>query len=74
MTKKYFDQLNSGSEVVSMRQNSAYVYENVMKISSHIIEENSREAMLIYQKVFIERLLKIILDFSSSNKSEQFSV
>ena len=48
LSKKYFDSLKASSEVLTMRQQSPYLYENVLKICEVSAEESSKEALLIY--------------------------
>ena len=74
MSKNYFNTLKAGSEVVSMRQMSPYIFENTIKMSENMSEVNSEEALTLYQQVFIDRFSNIVIDFSNnSNQTEQFS-
>eukprot|EP00347_Sterkiella_histriomuscorum_P003072 403365697 len=74
MTQQYFNTLQAGAEVVSMRQQSPYIYENVNKICEYIDEESSKRAMELYQATFVERFAKLVIDYSNnSNQTEQFT-
>lgn len=71
MTKQYFNTLKAGSEVVTMRTQSPYIYENVNKICEYISEDIGKEAMPLYQKVFIDRFAKMVIDYSNNaNQTE----
>lgn len=71
MSKNYYNTLKAGSEVVSMRHMSPYIYENVIKLSENMSEDKSEEAMSIYQQVFIERFNNLVIDYSNnSNQTE----
>ena len=57
-----------------MRQQSPYIYENVMKLSQLLSEDFSKEAMKIYQDCFIKRFQQIVIDHSNNSlMNEQFS-
>ncbi|CDW84865.1 UNKNOWN [Stylonychia lemnae] len=74
MTKQYFNTLNAGSEVVTMRQQSPYIYENVTKICEYMAESDVKDTLVVYLNVFIERFGKLVIDYSNnSNQTEQFS-
>jgi hypothetical protein len=67
MSKNYYNTLKAGSEVVTMRQMNPYIYENVIKMSENIGEEQSIEAITLYQKVFIDRFTKLVIDYSNNS-------
>ena len=49
MTQQYFNTLKAGSEVVTMRQQSPYIFENVSKISEFMAaDENEKQAIRLY--------------------------
>ena len=75
MTKEYFNTLKADSEVVTLRTQSAYVYENVNRMCEQIQDTNYvEETLKIYQKVFLDRFFALVLDHSNnSTKTEQFS-
>jgi len=74
MTKQFYNTLKAGSEVVTMRQHSPYVYENVSKICEYLAESDVKETLTLYLDVFIERFSKLVIDYSNnSNQTEQFS-
>jgi hypothetical protein len=75
MTKEYFNTLKAGSDVVTLRAQSPYIYENVNRICEFLQESNLVEdSMSIYQKVFLDRFFSLVLDYSNnSTKTEQFS-
>ena len=73
MSKNYYNTLKAGAEVVTMRQSSPYLYENAIKISENMAEDQAEEAMSIYLEVFIDRFAKLIIDQSNSTQAEQFS-
>lgn len=74
MSKNYYNTLKAGSDVVSLRLMSPYVYENAIKMAENMTEDKAEEAMKIYQQVFIERFTKLIIEHSNNaNQTEQFS-
>ena len=74
MSKNYYNTLKAGSEVVSLRIMSPYVYENAIKLAENMTEDKAEEAMRIYQQVFIERFTKLIIEHSNNaSQTEQFS-
>ena len=49
MTRQYYNTLKAGSEVVTMRQQSPYIFENSMKICEYMNDGVvSKEAMELY--------------------------
>lgn len=75
MSREYFNTLKAGSDVVTMRSQSPYIYENVNRMCEFLQETNLVEdIMKIYQKVFLDRFFSLVLDHSNnSTKTEQFS-
>jgi len=71
MTKQFFNTLKAGSEVVTMRQYSPYVFENVSKICEYMAENDVKDTLTLYLDVFIERFSKLVIDYSNnSNQTE----
>lgn len=66
LTEGFFDTLKAGSEVVSMRLLNPYLYENVMKLATHLDHTKSKESIELYQKCFIERFKNIVIALSSN--------
>lgn len=66
LTQKYFKQLKAGPEVVSMQQQSPYIYEIMLKLCSLYPDETVLETTQVFIWTFIERFKAITLDFSLS--------
>ena len=75
LTKEYFNTLKADSEVVTLRSQSAYIYENVNRMCEQIQDTGYvEESLKIFQKVFLDRFFSLVLDHSNnSTKTEQFS-
>ena len=75
LTKEYFNTLKADSEVVTLRSQSAYIYENVNRMCEQIQDTGYvEESLKIFQKVFLDRFFALVLDHSNnSTKTEQFS-
>ena len=61
-----------------MRQMSPYLYEAVIKLCECMSEEQAKEAIELYQKVFVDRFGNLILDHSNQTaealaQAEDFS-
>ncbi len=65
MSTNYYSQLKAGSEVVTMRSMSPYLFEVVIKLSENMNEESAKEAVELYQQVFIDRFANMIVDHSN---------
>ena len=68
MTQNYYAQLKAGADVVTMRAMSPYIYEAVIKISEGMIQTSAREALELYQAVFVSRFSKLIIDHSNQTE------
>ena len=66
MTPKYFNTVRAGAEVVTMRTQSAYLYEVVLKLCEDFPAETAKEALKVFINAFITRFIKIVLDFSTN--------
>ena len=78
MSKAYYAQLKAGPDVVTMRSMSPYIYEATVKLCENMNEEQAKEAIELYQGVFVERFAKLIIDHSNQTmeglaQSEDFS-
>ncbi len=69
MSINYYAQLKAGSEVVTMRSMSPYLFEIVVKLSENMNEESAKEAVELYSKVFIDRFAKMVVDHSNQTSS-----
>lgn len=49
MTQQYFNTLNAGCEVVTMRQLSTSMYENVNKICEYMTDDAGKKAVKLFQ-------------------------
>lgn len=65
MSMSYFAQLKAGADVVTMRSMSPYIYEAAIKLCESMSEEQAKEAVELYQAVFVERFAKLIIDHSN---------
>ena len=65
MSNNYYAQLKAGSEVVTMRSMSPYLFEVVVKICEYMTEEQAKEAVKLYQSVFVDRFAKMVVDHSN---------
>ena len=55
LSEKYLNLLDSNPEVVNLRQQSAFIYENILKLCSHLSEEHVFLYITKYRDTFIER-------------------
>ena len=62
MTQNYYAQLKAGAEVVTMRAMSPYIYEAAIKMCEGMLQERAKEALELYQAVFVDRFAKLIID------------
>ncbi len=69
MNNNYYAQLKAGSEVVTMRSMSPYLFEVVLKICENLGDEQAKEAISIYLQVFIDRFAKLVVDHSNQTSS-----
>ena len=65
MNNNYYAQLKAGSEVVTMRSMSPYLFEVVVKICQNLGEEQAKEAIQLYMQVFIDRFSNMVVDHSN---------
>jgi hypothetical protein len=65
MNNNYYAQLKAGSEVVTMRSMSPYLFEVVIKICEILGEEQAKEAISLYMQVFIDRFASMVVDHSN---------
>ena len=78
MNNNYYAQLKAGSEVVTMRSMSPYLFEVVVKICQNLGEEQAKEAIQLYMQVFIDRFSHMVVDHSNQTaagiaQAEDFS-
>jgi len=66
LTPKYFNTVRAGAEVVTMRTQSPYLYEVILKLCEDFPTETAGEALGVFIEAFIIRFKKIILDFSTN--------
>ena len=66
LTPKYFNTVKAGAEVCTMRTQSPYLYEVVIKLCEDFPAETASEALKCFINAFITRFTKIILDFASN--------
>ena len=65
------DNLKAGSEVVNFRLQSPNIYENILKLCSHLSEEHVAKFITNYRNAFIERFIKVIIEMADSTEMQQ---
>ena len=75
LTTKFFNTVRAGPEVVTMRSQSPYLFEVVLKLCEQFPPESTTESIEVFQTAFIARFIKIILDYSTNVQldSDQFA-
>ena len=71
LTEKYLNLLKAGSEVVNLRNHSATIYENILKLCSHLGEDHVHTFITRYQETFIDRFTRLIIDLADSTEVQQ---
>ena len=71
LSEKYMNLLKADPEVVNLRSQSAYLYENMLKLCSHLSEEHVYDYITKYQRAFIERFAKLIIEMADSAEVNQ---
>ena len=71
LTEKYLNLLKAGPEVVNLRNHSETIYENILKLCSHLGEDHVHTFITRYQQTFIERFTKLIIDLADSTEVQQ---
>ena len=62
------DILNAGEDVVNLRNQSNYVYENTLKLCMYYDSESVHNLLKAYSKAFINRFIRIIIDMADSSE------
>jgi len=73
LTSKFFDQVKAGSDVVTMRNHSLYIYEVVLKLIELYPNERIEDIMTVFIEAFIDRFSKITLDHSTNAQASHVS-
>lgn len=78
LTKQYANIMSAGYEVVNFRKQSPSIYENLLKLSLHLSDDEVIDYVKKYQEAFIQRFTKSIVDLADSSEvamgqHEQFS-
>jgi hypothetical protein len=71
LSEKFMNLLKADSEVVNLRSQSPTLYENLLKMCSHLSEENVYAYITKYQSAFIDRFAKLILEMADSTEMQQ---
>ena len=67
LSENYLNLIKSGAEVVNFRHQSHHIYENLLKLCSHLAEDQVFSYVTIYQRAFIERFVKSIIEMADSS-------
>ena len=66
LTPQYANIMAAGPEVVNFRKQSPSIYENILKLSLHLSDEEVVDYLKKYQTAFIERFTNSIVDLADS--------
>jgi len=66
LTEKYFKQLIAGADVVTMHNQSPYVFEIMLKLCELYPEDTAKETTEVFINAFIERFQKITLEIAQN--------
>jgi hypothetical protein len=70
MTEKYLNLLQADPEVVNLRNQSFSLYESVLKLCSHMSEEHIYEFVTKYQRAFIQRFGRLVIEMADSTETQ----
>ena len=71
LSDKYQQSMQAGSEILNLRNQSAAVYENTLKLCAHLEDENVVSTLQSYLNTFLERFSKLIIDLADSGEIKQ---
>ena len=71
LSEKFMNLVKADPEVVNLRNQSFTLYENVLKLCSHLSEEHIYGYVNQYQAALMERFAKLIIEMADSSEVQQ---